>query len=142
MIDRYKTVSGRNARVICRDRGGFGGKHPILALIADNAGNEIGIPYGEDLKCKTSMHFPGENLDLIEIEEDEGSEDDTLNEYGVTAYITGGDTRYPTLVLQGAFGSKGFNVDRSNGNLKQVCVCHAYSADECCCGGWDNVTRT
>lgn len=59
-----KTVGGRSARIICSDRKGFGDGYPILALIADDGGNEIAVPYGSDLKCEKNHHFPGEDLSL------------------------------------------------------------------------------
>ena len=60
-----KTKSGRNARIICRDRAWSGNKFPIIALIESDGGNEIAIPYGTDLKCEKSTHFPDEDLSLV-----------------------------------------------------------------------------
>lgn len=60
-----KTVSGRNIRIICEDRRGFGGKFPILAFVTDKSGNEIGICYSKDLKDNEgSWWFPGEDLSM------------------------------------------------------------------------------
>ncbi len=61
-----QTVSGRKARIICRDRAWAGNKFPILALIESDAGNEIAIPYDEDLKCEKSAHFPSEDLSIVD----------------------------------------------------------------------------
>lgn len=61
-----KTKSGRNARIICRDRKGFGGRLPVLALVEDDGGNELGVPYEESLKLKSNINFPGEDMDLVE----------------------------------------------------------------------------
>ena len=60
-----KTVSGRDARIICRDRAWAGNKFPILALVESDSGNEIAIPYGEDLKCEKNSHFQNEDLSLV-----------------------------------------------------------------------------
>lgn len=60
-----QTVSGRNARIICRDRLWAGNKFPILALVESDSGNEIAIPYSTDLKCEKSAHFPNEDLTLV-----------------------------------------------------------------------------
>jgi len=59
-------------------------------------------------------------------------------EYGLTYYLSADDERYPTLVLQGDFGSVGYSVDKHTGHLTRVCICAAYSDSECCCGAWDN----
>ena len=61
-----QTVSGRKARIICNDRSWVGNKFPILALVESDSGNEIAIPYGADLKCENSTHFPSEDLSLMD----------------------------------------------------------------------------
>ena len=61
-------------------------------------------------------------------------------DYGVTATIGGEDARYPLLVIQGDFGSRGYSVNTDTGELSRVCICHAWNADECCCGAWDEET--
>ena len=58
-------------------------------------------------------------------------------EFDVNVYLTGEDARYPTLVIQGEFGSRGYSVNNTTGELSRVCICHAYNANECCCGAWD-----
>lgn len=40
---------------------------------------------------------------------------------------------FPTLVMQGAFGVSGFDIDPHTGQMKSCCVCFARSDDECCC---------
>ena len=57
--------------------------------------------------------------------------------YGITYYLTAEDERYPTLVIQGDFGVRGYDLDVSTGELQRVCVCAARSSHECCCGAWD-----
>lgn len=52
----------------------------------------------------------------------------------VSAYIVGEDPSYPTLVLQGEFGSIGYSVCPRTGDLSRVCICAARSEHECCCG--------
>lgn len=59
-----KTNSGRDVRIICTDRKGYGGKCPVLGLIKDESGNEVAIPYSSDFICKQSQHFPGEDLTI------------------------------------------------------------------------------
>lgn len=61
-----KTVSGREARIICRDRVWAGNKFPVIALIECDNGNEIAIPYCSELKCEKSQHFPNEDLSLVD----------------------------------------------------------------------------
>jgi hypothetical protein len=34
------------------------------------------------------------------------------------------------------FGSVGYNLDLSNGELSRVCLCYAHSENECMCGAW------
>ena len=58
-------------------------------------------------------------------------------EYGITYYLTAEDERYPILVLQGDFGSVGYSLNTSNGELERVCLCAAHSSSECTCGTWD-----
>lgn len=55
----------------------------------------------------------------------------------VTSYITGEDERYPMLVLQGEGWSRGYDIDLTTGDLRRICICHAYSSGECICGAWD-----
>lgn len=58
-------------------------------------------------------------------------------EYDVNVYLAGEDRRYPILVIQGDFGSRGYSVNTTDGGLSRVCICCAYEASECCCGAWD-----
>ncbi len=58
-------------------------------------------------------------------------------EFGVNAYITGEDPRYPILVIQGDFGSRGWFVDKDTGELSRICICDAHNVNECVCGAWD-----
>ena len=58
-------------------------------------------------------------------------------DFGVTYYLSAEDERYPTLVLQGDFGSVGYSLDKSTGELSRVCLCFAHSSNECACGAWD-----
>lgn len=62
--------------------------------------------------------------------------DDIQVNHTVSAYIAGEDPRYPTLVIQGDFGSRGYSVNPVTGDLSRVCLCHAYDESECCCGAW------
>ena len=56
-------------------------------------------------------------------------------ELGVRVYLSYEDERYPTLVLQSdTFGSIGYSLDLSTGELSRVCVCAARSSNECICG--------
>lgn len=48
------------------------------------------------------------------------------------------DARYPTLVVEGPFGTRGYDVDRETGDLRSVCICHAYYPGECVCGYYDD----
>lgn len=58
-------------------------------------------------------------------------------ELQVEAWLSYEDSRYPTLVLRSdKFGSIGYDLDLSTGKLERVCICHAYSESECCCGAW------
>ena len=43
----------------------------------------------------------------------------------------------PTLVIQGVFGSIGYDVDPDTGELERVCICAAWNVNECTCGAWD-----
>ena len=62
--------------------------------------------------------------------------DETL---GIEAWISYEDLRYPILVLRSDnFGSIGYNLDVSSGNLERVCICCAHSKTECVCGAWDD----
>lgn len=55
----------------------------------------------------------------------------------INAYVHYGEYdynfKYPTLVLQGEFGSAGYNVDPETGDLKRTCICYARSDNECIC---------
>lgn len=57
-------------------------------------------------------------------------------DYGVTYYLTAEDERYPTLILQGGFGTTGYALDKNTGGLRRICICHAHSWSECGCGAW------
>ena len=63
-------------------------------------------------------------------------------DYGITYYLSAEDERYPTLVLQGEFGSVGYSLDKDTGELERVCLCHARSSFECSCGAWDLEDQT
>lgn len=52
----------------------------------------------------------------------------------LTCHISADDPRYPTLVIQGDFGSAGYTIDPATGELERCCICSAHSAGECCCG--------
>ena len=54
----------------------------------------------------------------------------------VEAHISAEDERYPTLVLDGPWGTHGYALNRITGDLRRVCLCHAYSENECVCGAW------
>jgi hypothetical protein len=62
---------------------------------------------------------------------------DASKAYGVTYYLTADDERYPTLVLKGDFGIVGYDLNKETGEIKRICVCAAYSSNECCCGAFD-----
>jgi len=47
-------------------------------------------------------------------------------------YDTG--KRHPIVVIQGDFGSRGYEVDTMTGELTQVCICAAHNKFECVCG--------
>jgi hypothetical protein len=56
---------------------------------------------------------------------------------GVEAWLSYEDPRYPTLVLRSdEFGSIGYDLNLSTGELKRVCICAAHSYNECVCGAW------
>lgn len=57
--------------------------------------------------------------------------------FGITYYITAEDERYPTLVLQGDFGSVGYDLDKDTGELTRICICYAHNSNECTCWAWD-----
>jgi hypothetical protein len=58
---------------------------------------------------------------------------------GIEAWVSYEDPRYPTLVLRSdEFGSIGYDLDLSTGNLSRVCICAAHSETECCCGAWSD----
>ena len=62
-----------------------------------------------------------------------------INDLGMNIYLSYEDERYPTLVIQSdEFGSVGYSLNRTNGELNRVCICNAYSSSECMCGAWDN----
>ena len=58
-------------------------------------------------------------------------------EYGITYYLAAEDERYPTLVLQGDFGSAGYSLDKNTGELRRICLCASHDSSECCCGAWE-----
>lgn len=61
-------------------------------------------------------------------------------ELGVESYFSYEDPRYPILVLRSEnFGTVGYTLDLSSGELSRVCICHAYCASECACGSWDEI---
>lgn len=59
-------------------------------------------------------------------------------DFGITYYLTAEDERYPTLVLQGEFGSVGYSLNKCTGELERVCICFAHSSTECCCWAWND----
>ena len=62
----------------------------------------------------------------------------SCEELGVRAYLSYEDERYPTLVLQSdVFGSVGYDLNLSTGELRRICICSAHSENECACGAWD-----
>ena len=65
-----------------------------------------------------------------------------IEDHGITYYLTAGDQHYPTLVLQGDFGSVGYSLNKETGELRRVCICAAYGPSECCCGAWHTDTLT
>lgn len=81
------------------------------------------------------------NVDIDEYGDDARArltQQEPLNEeLGVESYFSYEDPRYPILVLRSEqFGSVGYNLDLSNGELSRVCLCYAYSENECMCGAW------
>lgn len=56
----------------------------------------------------------------------------------VSCRLQAEDPRYPLLVLEGAFGIRGYSLNIHTGDLHRVCVCAAHSAGECVCGAWDD----
>lgn len=59
-------------------------------------------------------------------------------ELGVETWLSYEDPRYPILLLRSVeFGTVGYTLDLSSGELSRVCICHAYRASECLCGSWD-----
>lgn len=61
----------------------------------------------------------------------------TKPDLGVTMELLYEDPRYPTLVLQSEeFGTVGYSLNLSTGELNRVCICNAYSSNECICGAW------
>lgn len=53
---------------------------------------------------------------------------------GVSCRIHAEDPRYPTLIIEGDFGIRGFNINPNTGDLQKTCICAAHSASECICG--------
>lgn len=45
----------------------------------------------------------------------------------------------PTLILQGDFGSAGYNVNKITGFLTRICICYARNSVECACGYFDYI---
>jgi hypothetical protein len=77
---------------------------------------------------------------MMEVQElKEAQENQKVGEHGINSYIVAEDPRYPTLVLQGDFGSVGYDLNSSTGELRKVCICAAHSSNECTCGAWDGV---
>jgi hypothetical protein len=44
----------------------------------------------------------------------------------------------PVLVIQGDFGSNGYDVNTETGELTRTCICFAYTDSECVCGYFDS----
>jgi hypothetical protein len=64
--------------------------------------------------------------------------DSTIKEgFNIDHYLCGEDIRYPTLILEGEFGTIGYALDRETGVLRRICICAAHCSDECHCGAWD-----
>lgn len=60
-----------------------------------------------------------------------------LYEGWLEARIHAEDPRYPTLILDSSeFGTAGYELNRHTGELRRVCICHAYGENECVCGAW------
>lgn len=60
------------------------------------------------------------------------------NDLGIEHWISYEDRRHPTLALRcDNFGTVGYSLNMSNGDLERVCICNAYSSTECVCGAWD-----
>jgi hypothetical protein len=63
---------------------------------------------------------------------------DTDQKLNIETYLSYEDIRYPILILQSErFGTIGYNLDTSNGELTRVCICHAFTINECLCGAWE-----
>lgn len=61
-----------------------------------------------------------------------------IEDLGLKIYLHYEDERYPTLVIQSEdFGSVGYSLDLSSGQVERVCLCNARSDTECVCGAWD-----
>jgi len=58
-------------------------------------------------------------------------------DYEITYYLTAEDARYPTLVIEGGFGTVGYSLNKDTGVLSRVCLCCAHCSSECVCGAWD-----
>lgn len=59
----------------------------------------------------------------------------------ITSYVHYHEYDYnkqsPIVVLQGFFGSVGYEVDPNTGETSRTCICSAWTSNECCCGGFD-----
>lgn len=57
---------------------------------------------------------------------------------GLNCYIHYSEYDYnflrPTLIIQGEFGSVGYDVDPDSGELERCCICAAHCDYECICG--------
>lgn len=51
--------------------------------------------------------------------------------------ITYEDPRYPMLILRNDYKTLGYSLNLDTLELSRVCICCAYSAEECVCGAWD-----
>ena len=57
------------------------------------------------------------------------------SQLGVEITLSYEDPRYPTLIINSEeFGTVGYNLNLSNGELTRVCICNAHSDNECICG--------
>ena len=56
----------------------------------------------------------------------------------LTAYIHYNEydfsKKYPTLIVQGDFGSHGYDIDVNTGELSRCCICSSRSSYDCVCG--------
>jgi hypothetical protein len=40
-------------------------------------------------------------------------------------------------VLEGPWGTHGYDLDPETGDIRRVCICYARSSTECVCGDWE-----